>query len=61
MESMPDLDHAETRERVLELIDAITSARSPAQVRELGAELVAVIAADRARGEAGEARADSAS
>ena len=57
---MPDRDHAETRERVLKLIDAITSARSPAQVRELGAELVAVIAADRARGEAGEARrADS--
>jgi hypothetical protein len=58
---MPDLDRAETRDRVLELLDAIMSARSPAKVRELGAELVAVVAADRARVEADEARADSAS
>jgi hypothetical protein len=59
---MPDLGHSvEHRNRVLELIDAIMSARSPAKVRELGEELVAVIAADRARVEADEARADSAS
>ena len=59
---MSDLGHSpETRKRVIELIDAIMSARSPAKVRELGYELVAVVAADRARDEADEAQADSAS
>ena len=59
---MSDLGHSpEARKRVIELLDAIMSARSPAKVRELGDELVAVVAADRARDEAGEARADSAS
>ena len=59
---MSDFGHsAEHRNRVLELIDAIMNARSPAKVRELGEELVAVIAADRARAEADEVRPDSAS
>jgi hypothetical protein len=59
---MSDLGHSvEHRKRVLELIDAIMSARSPAKVRELGYELVAVVAADRALAEADEARSDSAS
>jgi hypothetical protein len=59
---MSGLGHSpKNAKRVLELIDAITSARSPAKVRELGEELVAVIAADRAGDEADEARADSAS
>jgi hypothetical protein len=59
---MSDLGHSrKNAARVLELIDAIKSARSPAQVRELGEELVAVIAADRAGDEADEARAESAS
>ena len=56
---MSDLGHSpETRKRVNELIDAIMSARSPAKVRELGYELVAVVAADRARDEADEGRPD---
>jgi hypothetical protein len=58
---MAGLDHAANQGRVLELIDAIMSARSPAKVRELGQQLVAVIAADRAGAEAGEGRPDSAS
>jgi hypothetical protein len=59
---MSDLGHSvEHRKRVIELIDAIKSARSPAKVRELGDELLAVVAADRAGVEASEARPDSAS
>jgi hypothetical protein len=58
---MSDPDRTENRDRVLELLDAIKSARTPEKVRELGKELVAVVAADRAAREADEARADSAS
>ena len=59
---MSDVGHSRKNgDRVLELIDAIMAARSPAKVRELGYELVAVIAADRAGEEPDEARADSAS
>jgi hypothetical protein len=59
---MSDLGHSpETRNRVIELLDAIKSARSPAKVRELGKELVAVVAADRAGDEADEGQPDSAS
>jgi hypothetical protein len=59
---MPDLGHSsENRNRVIELIDAIMAARSPAKVCELDEELVAVVAADRAADEADEARADSTS
>jgi hypothetical protein len=59
---MSDLSHSpETGNRVIELIDAIKSARSPAQVRELGKELAAVVAADRAGIEAEERRPDSSS
>ena len=58
---MSDLDHSvEHRKRVIELIDAIMSARSPAKVRELGEELLAVTAADRVVA-ADEGRQDSAS
>jgi 5-carboxymethyl-2-hydroxymuconate isomerase len=59
---MSDLGHSvENRNRVIELIDAIMAARSPAKVRELGEELVAVVAADRAADEAEQARAGSPS
>jgi hypothetical protein len=59
---MSDVGHSRKNgDRVLELIDAIMAARSPAKVRELGYELVAVIAADRGGDEADEARADSTS
>ena len=58
---MSDLDHSvEHRKRVIELIDAIKSARSPAKVRELGEELLAVTAADRVVA-TNEGRQDSAS
>jgi hypothetical protein len=58
---MSDLAHSvEHRKRVIELLDAIMSARSPAKVRELGEELLAVTAADRVVA-ADERRQDSAS
>jgi hypothetical protein len=51
----------ENRKRIIELLDAIKSARSPAQVQALGEELAAAVAADRAGEKVAEARADSAS
>jgi hypothetical protein len=59
---MSDLGHSlENRKRIIELLDAIKSARSPAQVRELGEELAAAVAADRAGEKVDEARPDPAS
>jgi hypothetical protein len=59
---MSELGHSvENRKRIIELLDAIKSARSPAKVRELGEELVAAVAADRAGDKVHEPRADSAS
>jgi hypothetical protein len=59
---MSDSDHTvENGDPVLELIDAIKTARTPAKIRELGEQLAAAVVADRAGDEAASRPADPAS